>query len=326
MSTPLYPFKFTPILKSRIWGGQRLKELGKSISDSERIGESWELSGVLGDESIVANGFLAGNSLSEIIEVYMDEVAGKKIFDRFGTQFPLLIKFIDAADDLSIQVHPDDALAEERHHSFGKTEMWYVLDGEPGAELISGFIENVDEYLYLKHLQDGTLDTIMQHFPVEKGDVFFIPAGRVHAIGKGCLIAEIQQTSDITYRLFDYNRIDDKGNPRELHTDLALDAIHFQYVTDAKQHPVASPNVPCELASCQYFTTNLVKLTSSLSRDYYLLDSFVIYLCTQGSFEIEYSGGRMSVTKGETVLLPALLFEVTLHPAPQAELLEIYVK
>jgi len=326
MDTALYPFKFAPILKSRIWGGQRLKELGKLIPEGDRIGESWELSGVLGDESIVANGFLAGNSLSEIIEVYMDEVVGKKIFDQFGIVFPLLIKFIDANDDLSIQVHPDDALAEERHHSFGKTEMWYVLDGEPGAELISGFIEHVDKDLYLKHLHEGTLDTIMQHFPVGKGDVFFIPAGRVHAIGKGCLIAEIQQTSDITYRLFDYNRTDDQGKSRELHTDLALDAIHFQYVTDAKQHPVSLPNVPTELASCQYFTTNLVSLTSSLSRDYYLLDSFVIYLCTEGSFEIEYSGGHMTVTKGETVLLPALLFEVTLHPAPQAELLEIFVK
>lgn len=326
MNTSLYPLKFTPILKPRIWGGQRLKELGKSILDDDRIGESWELSGVLGDESIVENGFLAGNSLSEVIEVYMDEVAGKKIFDQFGTLFPLLIKFIDANDDLSIQVHPDDALAEERHHSFGKTEMWYVLDGTSGAELISGFIENVDRDLYLKHLQSGTLDTVMQHFPVEKGDVFFIPAGRVHAIGKGCFIAEIQQTSDITYRLFDYNRTDDKGNPRELHTDMALDAIHFQHVKDAKQHPVASPNVPCELASCQYFTTNLVKLTSSLSRDYYLLDSFVIYLCTQGSFDIEYSGGRTTVTKGETVLLPAVLFEIILHPTPQAELLEIYVQ
>lgn len=326
MSTSLYPLKFKPILMSRIWGGQRLRELGKPVAENDCIGESWELSGVEGNESVISEGFLADNSLSEVIEVYMDEMVGKKVFDQFGTQFPLLIKFIDANDDLSIQVHPDDTLAQERHNSFGKTEMWYVLDGKPDAELISGFMPNMDKTIYLNHLQNGTLDSIMEHFPVAKGDVFFIPAGRVHAIGKGCFIAEIQQTSDITYRLFDYNRKDDKGHQRELHTELALDAIDFQYVSDAKRHPAVTPDVPCELASCNYFTTNLVKLTHALSRDYYLLDSFVIYLCTEGSFVIEYSGGNTTVMKGETVLLPALLSEITLHPMPQAELLEIYIQ
>jgi len=326
MNAVLYPLKFRPIFKSRIWGGERLRTLGKQIPDNERIGESWELSGVPDNESIVSNGFLADNSLSEIIEVYMDELVGKKIYDQFGTQFPLLIKFIDANDDLSIQVHPNDALAMERHHSFGKTEMWYVLDGSPEASLISGFIPNVDKELYLHHLQNGTLDVIMQRFPVRKGDVFFIPAGRVHAIGKGCLIAEIQQTSDITYRLFDYNRKDDQGKMRELHTEQALNAIDFHYVSDAKYHPAVIADMPVELVSCPYFTTNLIKLQKTIERDYFRLDSFVIFLCLEGSFSIESNGEETWVEKGETVLLPALLSEIRLKPQPNAELLEIYVK
>ena len=321
----LYPLKFSPIYKTRIWGGHKLEQFGKHSDTLPNIGESWELSGVPGDESVVANGSLAGNSLPELVEVYMDELVGKKVFETYGQTFPLLIKLIDANDDLSIQVHPNDELAAERHNSFGKTEMWYVLGGEKDASLISGFIPNVDKELYLKHLAEGTLEQVMTKFPVEQGDVFFIPAGRVHAIGKGCLIAEIQQTSDITYRLFDFNRVDDKGNPRELHTEQALDAIDFTYVKDAKTHPVAKDNSPCKLAACNYFTTNLIKLKDKLERDYYHLDSFVIYMCTEGAVEIQYDGGSEMIVKGETILLPASLCSVTLVPQRSSEILEIYV-
>lgn len=321
----LYPLKFQPIYKTRIWGGHKLEQFGKRAKALPNIGESWELSGVPGDESVVVNGNLAGNSLPELVEVYMDELVGKKVFDTFGQTFPLLIKLIDANDDLSIQVHPNDELAAERHHSFGKTEMWYVLGGEKEAALISGFVPGADKEMYLQHLATGTLEQIMAKFSVEKGDVFFIPAGRVHAIGRGCLIAEIQQTSDITYRLFDFNRLDDKGNPRELHTELALDAIDFAHVSDAKAHPVASENVPCELVSCNYFTTNLIKMTDMMERDYYHLDSFVIYMCVEGSVEIRYAGGSEMMAKGDTVLLPALLSNVTLVPQRSSEILEIYI-
>ncbi|MDP4204064.1 MAG: mannose-6-phosphate isomerase [Bacteroidota bacterium] len=321
----LYPLKFSPIYKTRIWGGHKLEQFGKHSDTLPNIGESWELSGVPGDESVVSNGFLAGNSLPELVEIYMDELVGKKVFEAYGQTFPLLIKLIDANDDLSIQVHPDDELAAERHNSFGKTEMWYALPGAEDATLISGFVPDVDKDLYLKHLAEGTLEQVMDKHPVEKGDVFFIPAGRVHAIGRGCLVAEIQQTSDVTYRLFDFNRVDDKGNARELHTEQALDAIDFAYVKDAKKHPVAKENVPCELASCNYFTTNLIKLTDKLDRDYYHLDSFVIYLCTEGSVEIKYDGGSETMVKGETVLLPASLSSVTLVPQRSSEILEVYV-
>ncbi|MBP1639731.1 MAG: mannose-6-phosphate isomerase [Bacteroidetes bacterium] len=321
----LYPLKFTPIYKTRIWGGHRLEQFGKHSSTLPNIGESWELSGVPGDESEVSNGLLAGNTLPELIEVYMDELVGKKVFDAYGQTFPLLIKLIDANDDLSIQVHPDDVLAAERHNSFGKTEMWYALEGKKNANLISGFIPHVSKEMYLKHLEEGTLEQLMARFSVEKGDVFFIPAGRVHAIGRGCLVAEIQQTSDVTYRLFDFNRTDDQGNLRELHTELALDAINFAYVKDAKTHPEAQHNVPCELAKCNYFTTNLIRLTDKLERDYYHLDSFVIYMCIEGSVEIRYDGGNETMVKGETVLLPASLSNVTLIPQKSSEILEIYV-
>lgn len=321
----LYPLKFEPIYKTRIWGGNRLSLFGKHAENLPNIAESWELSGVAGDESVVANGVLAGNTLPELIEVYMDELVGKKVFDDFGTVFPLLIKLIDANDDLSIQVHPDDALAAERHNSFGKTEMWYALEGEKDAMLISGFIQGVDKSVYLNHLQAGTLETVLQKTPVEKGDVFFIPAGRVHAIGKGCLVAEIQQTSDVTYRLFDFNRVDANGEPRELHTDLALDAINYEPSDDNKIHPEPQPNTPCELVKCNYFTTNVIQLTDRVQRDYYRLDSFVIYLCTQGSVEIQYANGSEIMTKGDTVLIPASLSNVTLVPQKTSEILEVYV-
>ncbi len=321
----LYPLKFTPIYKTRIWGGHRLEQFGKYSDTLPNIGESWELSGVPGDESVVSNGILTGNTISELIEVYMDELVGKKVFDAYGQTFPLLIKLIDANDDLSIQVHPDDKLAAERHNSFGKTEMWYALDGDKDATLISGFVPGVDKETYLKHLADGTLEQIMNYVPVAKGDVFFIPAGRVHAIGRGGLVAEIQQSSDVTYRLFDFNRVDDQGNARELHTELALDAINFTYVKDAKTHPQAQDNVPCELVKCNYFTTNVIELTDKLERDYYHLDSFVVYLCIGGSVEIRYDGGSETMVKGETVLLPASLSNVTLIPQKSSEILEIYV-
>ncbi len=227
MNPTLYPLKFKPILKDKIWGGAKLRDvLGKKASD--KAGESWEISSVEGDISIVENGFLAGNSLLEVAEVYMGDLVGDSIFDRFGVEFPLLIKFIDAADFLSVQVHPDDAMARERHNSYGKTEMWYIVESDQG-ELIAGFNRKLDREQYLRHFNGGSLKEILNHEAVAPGDIYFMPAGRIHAIGPGVLLAEIQQTSDVTYRIYDWDRIDDQGNPRELHTDLALDAIDFSF-------------------------------------------------------------------------------------------------
>ncbi len=293
-----------------------------------QCGESWELSAVQDDISVVSDGFLKGNNLEELIEVYMGELVGEKIYDRFGTEFPLLIKYIDANDRLSIQVHPGDELSKERHGAYGKTEMWYVVQAEEGAELISGFNRTIDRDSYLIALQNDKLENLMQFDPVKAGDVFYIPAGRVHAIGKGIVVAEIQQTSDVTYRIFDFNRIDDKGQPRELHTELALDAIDFKHHKNGFTEYQPKENEPVELIKCNYFTTNLLQINVPLERDFSKIDSFVIYLCFDGAYTLQWEGESIPVQKGETILIPACIEYFTLKPADGAEtkLLEVYVE
>ncbi len=323
----LYPIKFQSIYHEKIWGGQRLRTLlNKDFGDLPNCGESWELSGVEGNISLVSNGFLAGNNLNELIEIYMGDLVGDKVYEKFGVEFPLLIKFIDANDDLSIQVHPNDELSKERHNAYGKTEMWYVVGTEDGALINSGFNQELDRGKYLEYFNNGKLMDLLHFDKVAAGDVFFIPAGRVHAIGKGCLVAEIQQTSDVTYRIFDYNRKDDKGNERELHTELALDAIDFSYSEEYKTKYSVETNVSTELASCQYFTTNLLEFDREHDKDYNAIDSFVIYMTMEGSFEINTEGGKEIVNTGETVLLPAMLESIQLKPlSEKVKLLEVYI-
>lgn len=323
----LYPLKFKPILKEKIWGGQKIKQvLGKKANQLSNVGESWELSGVDPEVSVALNGYLKGNTLNELIEVYMGDMVGDKVFEQFGDQFPLLIKFIDAKDDLSIQVHPADEVALERHQSFGKTEMWYVMQADEGSRLISGFKDDVTCEQYLEHLNNHTLSDILASHEVNTGDVFFIPAGRVHAIGAGILLAEIQQTSDITYRIYDFDRRDDKGNLRELHTDDALDVIDFTGVKDAKIHYQAANAIPVPLVKCDYFVTNLLDIDGPLVLDYYRLDSFVVLVCVEGSVELlSNEGDAVSLALGETVLIPAELKNITLVPNGKARLLEVYV-
>lgn len=323
----LYPLKFTPIYKDKIWGGNKIKSvLNKDFGSLPNCGESWELSGVEGNVSVVSNGYLAGNSLEELIEVYMGDLVGDNIYETYGTEFPLLIKFIDANDDLSIQVHPDDEMAAERHNSYGKTEMWYVMQADKGAKLQSGFNQPVDQEKYLEKLEKVELTDILNFEEVTAGDVFFIPAGRVHAIGKGILLAEIQQTSDITYRIYDYDRRDDKGNTRELHTDLALDAIDYTLFPEYKSNYEVKANESVELASCQYFTTNVLELTEVVDKDYNKLDSFVIYICMEGELVVETEAGTELVQMGETILIPASIENVHLKPiTASAKLLEVYI-
>lgn len=324
----LYPLKFTPFFFDKIWGGNRLKTLlNKDFGSLPNCGESWELSGVEGYDSVVSNGFLEGNSLSELIEIYMGDLVGDKVYEKFGVEFPLLIKFIDAQDDLSIQVHPNDKLSKERHKAYGKTEMWYVVDAEKGALINSGFNQPVTKEKYLEYLESGKLVDLLKYDVTSVGDVFFIPAGRVHAIGKGALIAEIQQTSDVTYRIFDYNRRDAKGNLRELHTELALDAIDFSYLDDYKTKYSAGNNQTTEIVSCDYFTTNIVDFDSVMEKDYYEIDSFVIFMTLEGSFELVTDDTTETVAKGETVLIPAEIPSVKLKPVGgKVKLLEVYIK
>ncbi len=310
-----------------IWGGDSLRSLfNKPFPEGKKIGESWEISAVPGKVSVVSNGFLKGNSLTDLIEVYMDDLVGEKIFEKFGTEFPLLIKLIDARDDLSIQVHPGDELALVRHNGRGKTEMWYVLEAAEDAGLISGFNREVSRGIFTEKLESGQLLDILNVEKVSPGDVFFMPAGRVHAICRGVVLAEIQQSSDITYRIYDWDRRDDSGRPRELHTDLAMDAIDYGYHDNYKTKADDKMGSPLIIADCRYFTTHRLGFEGRIKRDYSLLDSFIIYICTKGSFNVNIGSISTGLLRGETLLLPAVTEEVVLSSPGGSELLEVFIK
>lgn len=321
----LYPIKFRPILKSIIWGGSDITKFKNINPQQEGIGESWEISGVPGDISIIENGHFAGTSLQTLLSEKREQLVGSDVYHKFGNKFPLLIKFIDAQDNLSIQVHPDDKLAGERHNSFGKTEMWYVVKAAPEAFLYTGFEKQITPEEYEKSIEDNSFTDSLKKHMVKEGDVFFLPAGRVHAIGAGCFIAEIQQTSNITYRIYDYNRKDAQGNSRELHTELAKDAIDFKIYDTYKTEYKKELNKPVELVTCPYFTTNLLELSESINRDYKEKDSFVIYMCIEGGANIEDNkGNKLTVVQGETILIPADTKSVTVVPNNNCKLLEVF--
>jgi mannose-6-phosphate isomerase len=321
----LYPLKFEPILKEKIWGGNKLETILKKKSTSDKTGESWEISGVKGDISVVSNGELAGANLQELLSQYGGELVGERVYNQYKNEFPLLIKFIDAQDDLSIQVHPNDKLAEQRHNSFGKTEMWYVIDAEKDAELITGFNRDIDKEIYLDKINNKNLENILNFEKAKAGDVFFIPVGRVHAIKSGILLAEIQQTSDITYRIYDWDRVDDKGNGRELHTEYALDALDFNKYESYRSSYIVEKNIRTELETCPYFTTNLYELDSSKSISYEGLDSFVVYMLMDGEVNLKYNDSVLNIEKGETVLLPSTITYIELEIIEEAKLLEVYL-
>ena len=323
----LYPLKFETILKSTIWGGEKIASIKGFTPTSNNIGESWEISDVKNDKSIVSNGEMKGKNLNELLQTYKEELVGKAVYDRFADSFPLLIKYIDAHDNLSIQVHPNDETAKQRHNSLGKTEMWYVVEAEPGAELIMGFEGKRSKEEYLEKVSNGTLDSILHSVPVEKGDAFFIPSGTVHAIGKGVVIAEIQENSDITYRIFDYNRKDKNGNERELHTEQALDVVDFNAYNLSKTPYKINLGGVTPVVQCPYFTTSVVEMQGGkLERDYSANDSFVIYMCLEGNMTLHCDGAEpMQVTKGESILLPAVFKHVRIETAGACKLLEVYI-
>ncbi len=319
-----YPIKFKPILHEKIWGGSKLKDFLKKETISNKVGESWEISGVEGDISIVQNGKELNKNLKELISEYKGDLVGKRIFEKFGDDFPLLVKFIDAKTDLSVQLHPNDELARSRHNSFGKTEMWYVLQADEGAKLNIGFKKNLNKNEYLDHLQKVKLVDLLNFENVQKGDAVFINTGKVHAIGAGVLLAEIQQTSDVTYRIFDWNRVDDQGKSRELHTELALEAIDFEKKDDYKLEYKKIANSSSQIASCEYFTTNFLPVKGEFDRDFSTLDCFVIYMCVEGKAIISLEENSEEIKKGETVLIPAFASKIKIQ-ATKVELLEVYI-
>ncbi len=325
----LYPLKFEPIYKDYIWGGSNLKnKLNKKVPNNiDRCAESWEISSIDENISVVTNGFLAGNNLQELIEIYMGDLVGDKVFNKFGDEFPLLIKLIDAADTLSIQVHPNNEVAQQRHHAYGKTEMWYIIDSEPNSKIITGFNKDTTKEEYLKHLESNTLNKILNFETANRDDIFFIPAGRVHAIGKGILLAEIQQTSDITYRIHDWGRVDKNGNPRELHTELALDVIDYKKPDSFKFTKTNNENIGVDLVKSDFFTVNRLTFNQIIEKDYNHLDSFVVILCIDGELFVNYGKNqREKMVKGETMLIPADLKEVSFESTNKATLLEIFIE
>lgn len=308
-------YKFRPILKSTIWGGEKIAPYKQIATDQRQIGESWELSGVKGNESVVAEGPDAGKTLPELIARDGAALLGKANAERFGAEFPLLVKFIDARQDLSIQVHPDDRLAAERHQSKGKTEMWYVVAADEGAHLRSGFAKQVTPAEYAASVEDNTITDLLADYKIAPGDVFFLPAGRIHAICTGCFVAEIQQTSDITYRIYDYGRTGADGKPRELHTELAREAIDYTVLPDYRTRYEATKDREVELVSCPYFTTSLLDLSTEKEMDLSALDSFVVAICMEGRGTIaDDRGDVLPIHQGETVLIPASAASLRLTP------------
>lgn len=317
----IYPLQFQPILKDRIWGGTKLKTYLHKPITSEITGESWEISTVENDVSVIANGIFKGKSLNELINEFPEEVLGTKVYKQFGKQFPLLFKYLDAREDLSIQVHPNDELASKRHNSFGKTEMWYVMQADDNAQLIVGFKEKSSPEQYLKSLENNSIIDLLDVKKVKQGDVFFLETGTVHAIGAGTVIAEIQQTSDITYRIYDFDRVDANGKTRELHVDLALDAINYNVVEAQKEYSKVD-NVSNEIVNCQYFTTNFIPLDGEMKFDKNK-ESFSVYMCVEGSFELIYEEEKYEYKTGDTILIPAEITEFEIKG--KASVLEIYI-
>jgi len=321
----LYPLEFQPVYKYRMWGGNKLKTVLNKVYDEENVGESWEISDVEDDETVVKNGLLKGLTLRELSDKFGADLLGEKVYKTFGTEFPLLIKFIDAKTPLSVQVHPHDHIAKERHDSFGKNEMWYVMDADNNADIIVGFKEELDKNSYTKYLEDKRLIEVLNTVKTSAGDTFYIPTGRVHAIGAGVLLAEIQQTSDITYRIYDYDRVDKAtGETRELHNELALDVIDFKLHDNYKTDYSKKSNESNLLVHSPYFKTNILTLKGTLEKNYTIIDSFIIYICTKGRVEVLSKDQTYKLHKGKTLLLPASLNQVSLTSVNGGELLEVY--
>ena len=314
-----YPILFQPILKERIWGGNKLKTVLNKSNVTNTTGESWEISSVENEVSIILNGIYQDTNLTQLINDFPMETLGTSVFKKFGKEFPLLFKFLDAKQELSIQVHPNDALAKKRHQSFGKTEMWYVIQAEENAKIIVGFKEKSSPEEYLNHLENKTLLKILNEIVVKKGDVFLLESGTIHAIGAGIVIAEIQQTSDITYRVYDWDRRDSHGNARELHTDLALEAINYNK-TNTKKEYNKTLNVSNLAVDCPFFTTKIIPLQGEIIFKTNK-QSFTVLMCTDGDFELHYNNQTEQYSIGDTILIPAFLTDFKL--TGKATILEI---
>ena len=299
-------YKFTPLLNQAIWGGDKIIAFKRLNVQMENVGESWEISGLKDNETVVCGGPDEGKSINLLVREQRERLVGHDNYQRFGNEFPLLIKFIDACKDLSIQVHPDNETAQRHGHQRGKTEMWYALKPTPGAQLYNGLRQQLTPETYRQMVADNTITDALARYRVHEGDVFFIPAGRIHSIGAGCFMAEVQQTCDLTYRIYDYNRRDCDGNLRQLHTDKAAESIDYTVHDNYRTYYEPMQDEGVQLITCPYLSTAVYDLNDPMTIDYSELDSFVIFVGLQGSCELtDDSGHTVSFREGETVLLPA---------------------
>lgn len=320
----LYPLKFRPILKTALWGGTRIMKFKGLESSAGDIGESWEISGLEGQESIVVNGEFKGKSLKEVLSLYGEDILGKDIYRSFGVKFPLLIKFIDASRDLSIQVHPDDKLAQQRHDSMGKTELWYVIDSKPSSYIYSGFSKSITKEEFLHHIKDNSITDVIAKFNSRPRDIFYLPAGRIHSISAGNFIVEIQQNSDITYRVYDYSRVGADGKKRELHMEFAKDALDYNVHDDYLSHADKVYNSEVLLKKCPYFTATVINVSEPFRID--IAPSFRVIIVTQGKgLLIDSLGNKIEIKQGETLLIPACTDYSDIIPEGETEVLTAYI-
>lgn len=318
------PLKFKALLKQTIWGGDKIIPFKHLDDHLENVGESWEISGVPGNETVVADGEYAGKKLNELVIEQKDNLVGKANYERFGDEFPLLIKFIDARQDLSIQVHPTDEIAKRQGKERGKTEMWYIMDSDKDAKLYSGLKMQITPEQYKAMVEDDTITDALAQYEVKEDDCFFLPAGRIHAIGTGCFLAEIQQTSDVTYRIYDFKRKDKDGNYRQLHTKEAAECINYTVEDDYRTHYEHKKNEGVTLVDCPYFTTAVYDLDEPMTLDYSELDSFVILIGLKGEGTItDNEGNTVTISAGESILVPATTD--TLKVEGTIKMLETYV-
>lgn len=324
----LYPLLFEPNLHTVVWGGQRLRPYKGLVPDGKPIGESWEVSAVPGSTSVISNGAYSGQPLSDVIALHTEEVLGRSVARRFGGQLPLLVKFIDAEKDLSIQVHPDDTMAQRMHGKWGKSEMWYIIDAEPGSYLYAGFKSPISPYEYKKRVEDGSITDVLARHEVHPGDVFYLPAGRVHAICGGILLAEVQQSSDVTYRIFDYNRPGLDGRPRELHTELAAEAIDYHVEDDYRTCYQNDENRANPVIASPYFNVRVTQLDSPFHRNLLKYDSFIITMCIKGDCRIRVrsTGSEILLREGHSCLIPARIADYDVIPVRgQSRVLDAFI-
>ena len=320
----MQPIKFNPLLVQTLWGGEKIIPFKHLNSDLTQVGESWEISGVKGNETVVSEGEFKGKKLNELVDELKGKLVGEANYKRFGNDFPLLIKFIDARQELSIQVHPTDQLAQKRGKLRGKTEMWYIMDSDENAKLRAGMKEKITPEQYKQMVENDTITEAIAEYKVKEGDCFFLPAGRIHSIGTGCFLAEIQQTSDVTYRIYDFKRKDKDGNYRELHTEEAAECIDYNVEPNYRTEYTPVKNEGVALVECPYFTTAVYDLNEPMTLDYSELDSFVILIGLKGSGEItDNEGNTTTLCEGETILIPATTSEVKV--TGNIKFLETYV-